>query len=356
MILKHVVGTIFRLLIVPCFFCVYIGILLVIFTGIQTIQHLMFEKVGCNFPPLVDAAGNTTTTLPNLSNDTTTTPTSNKLLHMSVVISNTTLVFQDTVDEYMSNIRPFEYAILVLVPICFIIMAGCVVKLYSLFKWNHYKSHTLSAADDGDTRLRTTLMAWSILTGLLKLDFFFLFAYAAQLVPSQMMEYTVPSYESTVVFATSLLIFLLAIQGTRTENIKVMWLFSLVLLGSIGYFGYRLFTFGIPRDVTKDPYIVNVMHSILDCLLTLIQLTRYNLLFTTLTLTLLVIMTLCTCLVCIKNVSFHKVHINDTFHCTCPTCFAVSSTVPQQQQHQEKQREPSVYHSSNCSITSISRQ
>ncbi|KAL7333515.1 hypothetical protein PS15p_202406 [Mucor circinelloides] len=300
----------------------------------------MFEKVGCNFPPLVDAAGNTTTTLPNLSNDTTTTPTSNKLLHMSVVISNTTLVFQDTVDEYMSNIRPFEYAILVLVPICFIIMAGCVVKLYSLFKWNHYKSHTLSAADDGDTRLRTTLMAWSILTGLLKLDFFFLFAYAAQLVPSQMMEYTVPSYESTVVFATSLLIFLLAIQGTRTENIKVMWLFSLVLLGSIGYFGYRLFTFGIPRDVTKDPYI----------------LTRYNLLFTTLTLTLLVIMTLCTCLVCIKNVSFHKVHINDTFHCTCPTCFAVSSIVPQQQQHQEKQPEPSVYHSSNCSIASISRQ
>ncbi|KAL9539921.1 hypothetical protein MBANPS3_009984 [Mucor bainieri] len=242
------------------------GLLLVIYTGIQTIQHMAFEKVGCQFPPLVDAAaaadGNATTTLPNLSNETA-TPTSNKLLHMSVIISNTSQIFQDSVDEYISNIKPFEYAILVLVPICFIIMAGCTVKLYSLFKWNHYKSHKLPAAaaagiDDGDddTRLRTTLMAWSILTGLLKLDFFFLFAYAAQLVPSHMMEYTVPSYESIVVFCASALAFLLAIQGTRAENSKAMWLFSLVLLGSIGYLGYRLFTFGIPRDVTKDPYMV----------------------------------------------------------------------------------------------------
>lgn len=245
----------------------YIGLLLVIYTGIQTIQHLMFEKAGCRFPPLVDATagGNATTTMPNLSNETTRPATSNKLLHMSVIISNTSLIFQNTVDEYVSNIRPFEYAILVLVPVCFIIIAGCIVKLYSLFKWNHYKSHTFSAAaaaaSDGDdgTRLRTTLMAWSILTGLLKLDFFFLLAYAVQLVPSYMMEYTVSCYESIVVFGASVLAFLLAIQGTRTENIKMMWLFSLGLLGSIGYFGYRLFTFGIPRDVTSDPYIVNVI-------------------------------------------------------------------------------------------------
>lgn len=255
---------------------IYTGVLLVIWTGIQTIQHMMFEKVGCQFPPLVDAAGNTTTTLPNLSNETTAAAatTSNKLLHMSVIISNTSLIFQDTVDENVSNIKPFEYAILVLVPICFVVMAGCIVKLYSLFKWNHYKSHTLSpsaagnSGDDDDTRLRTTLMAWSILTGLLKLDFFFLFAYAAQLVPSSMMEYTVPPYESVVVFCASVLAFLLATQGTRTENIKAMWLFSLVLLGSVGYLGYRLFTFGIPRDVTRDPYLVNViaMYTQLYCI------------------------------------------------------------------------------------------
>lgn len=244
----------------------YIGILLVIFTGIQTIQHLMFEQAGCNFPPLVNttAVGNTTTTLPNLSNDTTITTTSDKLLHMSVVISNTTLNFQDNIDDYISNVKPFEYAILVFVPICFLIMVGCMIKLYSLFRWNQYKDHTLSSADD-NTRLRTTLLAWSTLTGLLKLDFFFLFSYAVQLIPSQLMEYTIPSYESVIVFCFSLLAFLLAIQGTRTENSRLMWLFSFVLLGSIGYFGYRLFTFGIPRDVTNDPYIVNVVviHSIL---------------------------------------------------------------------------------------------
>lgn len=238
--------------------------MLVIFTGIQTIQHLIFEQAGCNFPPLVNATadGNTTTTLPNLSNGTTTTA-SNRLLHMSVVISNTTLSFQDNIDDYISNAKPFEYAILVFVPICFFIMMGCMIKLYSLFRWNQYKNHKLSSADD-NTRLRTTLLAWSILTGLLKLDFFFLFSYAVQLIPSQLMEYTIPSYESILVFCFSLLAFLLAMQGTRTENSRLMWLFSFVLLGSIGYFGYRLFTFGIPRDVTNDPYIVNVViHSIL---------------------------------------------------------------------------------------------
>ncbi|OAD03667.1 hypothetical protein MUCCIDRAFT_81648 [Mucor lusitanicus CBS 277.49] len=196
------------------------------------------------------------------------------LIYHGILIMAFVLIFQDTVDENVSNIKPFEYAILVLVPICFVVMAGCIVKLYSLFKWNHYKSHTLSpsaagnSGDDDDTRLRTTLMAWSILTGLLKLDFFFLFAYAAQLVPSSMMEYTVPPYESVVVFCASVLAFLLATQGTRTENIKAMWLFSLVLLGSVGYLGYRLFTFGIPRDVTRDPYLVNViaMYTQLYCI------------------------------------------------------------------------------------------
>lgn len=44
------------------------------------------------------------------------------------------------------------------------------------------------------------------------------------------------------------------------------------------------------------------------------------------------IMTLCTCLVCIKNVSFHKIHINEAFHCTCPTCYSVSFAINNQPQ------------------------
>ncbi|CEP10320.1 hypothetical protein [Parasitella parasitica] len=174
---------------------------------------------------------------------------------MAVVISNNTDRFQDTVDDYISNIKPFEYAVLAFVPICFLIMVGCMIKLYSLFRWNRYKAHTVVLLDKNDTRLRTTLLAWAVLTGLLKLDFFFLFSYAVQLVPSQLMEYTIPSYESIIVFFFGLAAFLLAIQATRTENTRLMWLLSLVILGSIGYFGYRLFTFGFPRDSTNDPYM-----------------------------------------------------------------------------------------------------
>jgi hypothetical protein len=223
---------------------------MVIFTGIQTIQHMTFEKFGCDFP-----IGNITKTitLPNTAlNDTTTTISAK--LKMAVIISNSTnpINYQDNLDEYISNIRPFEYAILVFVPICFFIMLGGLIKLRRIFKWSNYLSHTFT-----DIRLRNTLIGWSIFSGLLKIDFFFLFAYAVQLVPSQLVGYkNIPAFESVLVSGSSLIAFPLAIFSARNEHVKTLMVFSLILFGSIGYFGYRLFTFGIPRDVTDDPFMV----------------------------------------------------------------------------------------------------
>lgn len=55
--------------------------------------------------------------------------------------------------------------------------------------------------------------------------------------------------------------------------------------------------------------------------------TRYNLLFTTLTVTLLMILTLCVGLVCVRNVMVNKVRILQDFQCICPTCYFHSSSV-----------------------------
>jgi hypothetical protein len=228
-----------------------VGILMVIFIGIQTIQHMIFEKFGCDFP-----IGNTAiTTLPNpVLNDTLVE------LRMAVIINNSSkpIHLQDNLEEYISNIKSFEYVVLVFVPIFFFIMLVGLIKLHRIFTWRNYLSHTFA-----DVRLRNTLIGWAIFTGLLKIDFFFLFAYAVQLVPSHLVGYkNIPAFESILVFGSGLVAFLLAIFSARNEHVKTLMIFSTILFGSIGYFGYRLFTFGKPREVTEDPFMVNVFASV----------------------------------------------------------------------------------------------
>lgn len=219
---------------------------MVISAGIQTIQHIKFEKAGCN----LDFQNENTTIA--LSNSTTAISSSIK---MFVTISNSTQVsdFQDTIDADVSNIRPFEYAAITIIGIGFIIMLGCSIKLYKLFRWENYLSHNFT-----DTRLRNTLVSWAIFTGLLKIDFFFVFAYTIQLVPATLIGYTnIPAFECITVFAIGLVAFLLAIYSIRNEDMRILSIFNTIILGSIGYFGYRVFTFGIGRETISDPFWVS---------------------------------------------------------------------------------------------------
>ncbi|KAI9270131.1 hypothetical protein EDC94DRAFT_513163 [Helicostylum pulchrum] len=280
------------------FTLVLFGGLMVIFSGIQTMQHMIFEQSGCD--PW-NQNSNNNITFPN------TTLLSS--LKMSVIISNTTLpvsIYQDTMDANISNIRPFEYSSLAFIILVFFIMLICVIKLYKLFHWNNYLFHTFAA---NDMRLRNAMISWAIFTGLLKIDFFFAFAYAIQLVPTALLGYTdIPLFEGALVFAVSFIAFLLAIHSIRNEDMRTLGVFNTIVLGSIGYFGYRLYTFGIHREI--DPFM----------------LTRYDLLFTTLVMTLLMILTLCTGLVCVRNVVLNKVRILQDFKCVCPTCYFHRST------------------------------
>lgn len=222
---------------------------MVVFSGIQTIQHMIFENAGCD---LSLQNRNTTTFL----NSTIAANSTSEKIKILAIISNSTdhvPTLQDSVDAGMSNIRLFEYSSLAVVSICFLILLGCSIKLYHLFKWKNYSLHTFSS----DIHLRNAIMSWSILSGLLKISFFYTFVYAMQLVPATLIGYTnVPAFECIIVFAIGLVAFLLAIYSIRNENIKTLAAFDIIILGSIGYFGYRLFTFGIPRNATSDPFIV----------------------------------------------------------------------------------------------------
>lgn len=218
---------------------------MVIFSGIQTMQHMIFEQAGCN---LSHQLNRNTTTFPN------STITTSSKIKMLAIISNTTQTpsFQDNVDASISNIRPFEYSSLAIVAISFVILLVCSIKLYHLFKWKNYAMHIFS-----DTQLRNAIISWSIFSGLLKISFFYAFVYAMQLVPAVLIGYTnVPGFECIIVFAISLVAFLLAVYSIQHEEVKTLILFDLIILGSIGYFGYRLFTFGVPRDATADPFLV----------------------------------------------------------------------------------------------------
>lgn len=200
------------------------------FSAVQTVQHMVFEKAGCN---LEYQNGNQTMTSLN-----------------STAIPSSAHNFQDGIDANISNIRPFEYATIGVVGIGFFITLGCSYKLYKLFRWNNYLSHTFT-----DIRLRNALIAWSVITGLLKIDFFFIFAYAIQLMPAASVGYIdIPAFECIIVYGVGLVGFLLGIHSVRSENMKTLSLLSIIILGSIGYFGYRLFTFGVPRESNSDPF------------------------------------------------------------------------------------------------------
>lgn len=195
---------------------------------------MTFERVGCGLT--TTATTNTTTTNIAMSN-----------FKSLAVITNNTAFFQDNLDNSVSNIKPLDYIMLVVTIICFLILLGGTIKLYRTFHWNAHLFHTF------DT-LRNTLIAWAIFTGFLKIDVFYLFVYAVQLVPLSLMTSSVPAFESVIMFGCCLLVFILATLAIRNENVKQLIVFSGALVVLVGYFGYRLFTFIITR--TDDPFKV----------------------------------------------------------------------------------------------------
>ncbi|KAI8370297.1 hypothetical protein BD560DRAFT_489846 [Blakeslea trispora] len=219
------------------------GILMVIYTVIQTIQHISIEEAGCNYLP-------EQTLTP--SNTTNSTLAGNIKLKQMVIIYNSTTgtQFEDHSDTFVSSMQPLEYIVLAVVPVCFLIMCGGFVKLYRLLRPDIYKFHAIS-----DKKTHRGLIAWSFLSGVVKIDLFFLFAYAAQLTPSVSIGYSdIPAFESLLLFGLGLVAFLLILYALSNEDVRALSAFGLTALFFFGYLIYRLFTFGVARSTVNDPY------------------------------------------------------------------------------------------------------
>ena len=93
----------------------------------------------------------------------------------------------------------------------------------------------------------------SVLLTLLKLDFYFVFSFAAQLIPSQKLDYDETIAETVLVFVLGAIGLSVAMLAVYQES---LWMMGSFVLGCVFAFAYLLFTLvriTIPRGAT-DPY------------------------------------------------------------------------------------------------------
>lgn len=102
----------------------------------------------------------------------------------------------------------------------------------------------------------------SMLAAVVKIDLFFIVSYTAQLTPSGLLGYDTSGLEVTLVVVLACLFFL---SGWYALS-KPLLLSILLACGalSVGYFGYRLVTFAMPRTAGQDPYQVSFCFSAIE--------------------------------------------------------------------------------------------
>lgn len=126
----------------------------------------------------------------------------------------------------------------------------------------------------------------SVLMTLLKLDFFFVFSFAAQLIPSRSLGYGNTVTETVLVFVLGAVGLSLAILAVYQENKYAMSTAILAGLLATAYFIYRLVIIALPPSSSYDPYA----H------------TRQFLIFTTVVALFLILLTIAVAFKCLLNV------------------------------------------------------
>ncbi|ORZ05406.1 hypothetical protein BCR42DRAFT_428243 [Absidia repens] len=220
------------------------GLLVVGYGGIQLQQHMILEAVGCG--------------------DGTWKP-------VESAWPATPYGKEAALTFYREKMRPLEYAIIGLIPSFFVALSYFAWKLRKQFAWDNYRNFS------ADLKIKSALITTSLLMTMLKLDFYFVFSFAAQLIPSQKLEYDETITETILVFVLGAIGLSLALISVHRENRIMMAMVMVGGLLSLCYFSYRLSRIWATRPANADPY----------------EFTRSFLTFTTVVTMFLIVMTLC---------------------------------------------------------------
>ncbi|KAI8336566.1 hypothetical protein BC941DRAFT_427458 [Chlamydoabsidia padenii] len=197
------------------------GLLVVGYGGIQLQQHMILEAVGCG--------------------DGTWKPVES-IWPANAFGKEAALMY------YRGKMRPMEYAIIGLIPAFFVALFFYAWRLRKEFAWDNYRNFS------ADLKIKNALITISLLETMLKLDFYFVFSFAAQLIPSQKLEYDETITETILVFVLGAIGLSLALLSVKKESKYILLLVMLGGILSLCYFSYRLSRIWVPRPANADPY------------------------------------------------------------------------------------------------------
>ncbi|CAG8526926.1 11909_t:CDS:2 [Diversispora eburnea] len=113
---------------------------------------------------------------------------------------------------FEARMRPLEYTIMTFISTFSVYLAFMTYKLYSEMEWDNYKKYS------GDIKIRKAFVTLSILQTLIKMDIFFIGAYAIQLIPSHKMGHSFSIIETILIFVLSATLLLMSWVAVSREK------------------------------------------------------------------------------------------------------------------------------------------
>ncbi|GBB94445.1 hypothetical protein RclHR1_02360003 [Rhizophagus clarus] len=196
------------------------NILSLVYAGVQLYQHMILEDVGTE----------NATFIPQ---DPSKFPTA-----------------EFTRQFFIKRMRPLEYVIIGIVTAFSGYLAALSFKLTREFGWEVYRTYS------ADVKVRDAFRSLSILQTLIKLDIFFIGAYAIQLIPSQSIGYSNSIAETIIIFFVGTIMLLMAWYSIMQESKYILLCVINLLALSLIYMVYRLISINISQhtDGGYDPY------------------------------------------------------------------------------------------------------
>ncbi|RHZ88528.1 hypothetical protein Glove_22g26 [Diversispora epigaea] len=198
---------------------VIFNLLSLVYAGIQLYQHRILEDIGLN----------------------------NAEFKFSDVDDYPTAAY--AIEYFRSKMRPLEYVIIGIVAGFSVYLALVSFKLSIEFGWKNYRTYS------ADLRIRKAYILLSILQTLIKVDVFFVGAYAIQLIPSQKIGYSSSIAETVLIFVCGTLLLLMAWFSVSHELKFVLIIVINCLVFSLIYFVWKLIKVNMKPKEGVDPYV-----------------------------------------------------------------------------------------------------